>query len=178
MKNVIPDKLQLYYLFRDRMQTGDLVEIRTHSITGCGIRRVTKKSVNHTALVLKFYQYDQERVFILEALEHGIVLNLLSRRLLDLDGRAVWLGLTDSWDGFRPAIGREALKYVGVAYDFGSVIKSALSRVSADARRLFCSEFAYLALLDGGLPVHRDTVPWPGEMFDLGVFHRPRLILS
>lgn len=178
MKNVIPKKLECYYLHRAKMQTGDLIEIRSHSFVGCAIRQVTGKHVNHTALVIRLWQYDRDHIFILEALEHGIVLNRLSRRLAELDGKALWLALTDSFDMFRPAVGRAGLNYIGVGYDFQGVFRQLFGHVSADARNLFCSEYAYLALLDAGLPVHQKKAPQPGEMYKLGVFTRPRLITN
>jgi hypothetical protein len=178
LKNIVPDKLAAYHLHRDRMQTGDLVEFRTHSTTGCVIRKVTGRFVNHTAIVIRLLQYDQENIFILEAQPEGVVLNRLSRRLAELDGCATWLQLTDSWDTFRPAVGRAALNYVGLDYDFKGIVKQLFGHISADARDLFCSEYAYLSLLDGGLPVHQEKAPWPGEMYKLGVFERPRLIIG
>jgi len=175
---IVPKKPELYYRHRENMKTGDLIEIRSHSLIGCAIRKVTGKYVNHTALVIRLSRYDQDRVFILEALEHGIVLNLLARRLAELAGRAFWLPLKPEWDDNRAAIGRAGLNYVGIGYDFSGVLRQMFARVSADARRLFCSEYAYLALLAAGLPVKRKKSPQPGDMYSLGVFDRPKLITN
>lgn len=170
-------KLDLYYARREAMGTGDVVEVRSRTLIGWAIRRFTGRPVNHTALVIRLSQYDADRVFVLESLEHGVVLNLLSRRLASLSGNATWLPLLLQFSDARAAIGRAALSYVGVGYDFSGLFRQLFSRVSADARKLFCSEYAYLSLLSAGLPVMRTKAPWPGEMFGLGCFGRPRLIL-
>jgi hypothetical protein len=172
----LPRNLELYYLNRHRMGTGDIIEFRSNTLVGWGIRKFTGYSVNHTALVIRLGQYDPNRVFVLEALEHGVVLNLLSRRLAAFDGRAWWLGLKPEYGFHRMDIGRIALGHVGVKYDFGSILRQLVARVSVDARAFFCSEYAYLPLLEAGLPVRRETAPWPGEMLDLGVYLRPRRV--
>ena len=176
--NIVPNKMGLYYgLYREKMATGDVIEFRSETVVGYMIRKFTKQNVNHTALVIRLQQYDQDRVFILEAVPAGgVVLTKLSDRLENHHGQVYWLGLAGMYDGSRPAIGRSALNYVGVEYDFGNVFKQVAARVNADARRLFCSEFAYIALLNAGMPVRRKKAPQPGQMIDLGVYNNPKQI--
>ncbi len=174
-KNI--DRLSRYRTFRRGMDTGDLIEFRSNSVIGCGIRWKTGNRVNHTAPVIRLKRYAEERVFLLEALEHGIVINLLSRRLENFDGYAEWLGVKQQYIHFRRDIGRAMLSYVGVPYDYGSIIRQLFARVSADAEKLFCSEFAAIALKDAGLPVSLDPVPYPGDMVALGIHRSPLRIL-
>ncbi len=165
-----------YYKYRPRIETGDIIEMASNTLIGGAIRLVTGKPVNHTAVAIRLGQYYSNRVFLLEALEMGITLNFLSRRIAEFSGDVYWLPLKKEHELSRPLIGREALGYVGVGYDYLSIAKQLIGRVSADARRLFCSEHAYLSLLRAGLPVKREKVPVPGEMVDLGVFEKPVLI--
>ncbi len=165
-----------YHKYRPQISTGDLIEMKSNSLIGWLIRLVTGKPVNHTAVVIRMQEYYTNRVFILEALEPGVVLNPLSRRIANFKGGIYWLPLKKEYALSRAIIGRNALGYVGIGYDYLSIIKQLIGRVSADARRLFCSEHAYLSLLHAGLPVKREKVPVPGEMVDLGVFEKPILI--
>ncbi len=168
--------LERYYKYRPRIETGDVIEMKSNTLIGGAIRLVTGKPVNHTAVAIRLGQYYSTRVFVLEALEMGITLNLLSRRIAEFSGDVHWLPLKKEHELSRPLIGKEALWYVGVRYDYLSIVKQLIGRVSADARRLFCSEHAYLSLLHAGLPVKREKAPVPGEMVDLGVFEKPILI--
>ncbi len=171
-------RLEEYYKYRPGIETADLIEFKSNTLIGGAIRLVTGKPVNHTAVAIRLKRYTEERVFLLEALEMGITLNLLSRRLSNFNGEAYLLRLKTEYAIDRNPIGKAALNFVGTGYDYLSILKQITGRVSADARRLFCSEFAYLSLLDAKLPVHRDKAPVPGEMYDLGVFEKPTLIFS
>ena len=173
-----PEKLRKYDLCRPKIQTGDVIEFRSPTLIGGLIRMITKKTVNHTAKVIRFDRYDPDRVYLLEALGHGVVLNLLSRRLTEFKGLVWWLPLKSDFNEARCLIGRHALKCTGLPYDYPSICRQMFKRVSTDADRFFCSEFAYFADVSAGLPVVKmDHVPYPGEMIDTGVYNQPIKIL-
>jgi hypothetical protein len=169
-------RLERYHSMRHMILTGDVIEMASAGIGGGVIRMRTGYDVNHTALVLRANFCQHPHLLVLEARGRGVVLNRLSRRL-ESCSRAYWLELSPEWDCRRDVIAAAALEMEGRDYDFGGLFKNLFGRVNADASRLFCSELAYFALLNAGLPVGRDTVPVPGEMGELGVFMARRKIL-
>lgn len=149
--------LKLYETIRNDMKTGDMLAWHSNSLVGTGIRwkilpsgipKDSPLSVNHTSTVLRLKEYEglQRRVFITEALEHGTVLNLLSKRLKEFKGYVYWYPLKRSWDAERQAIGERLLQYIGIEYDYKSIVEQLLGSVSVDMKKLFCSEYHYLAL--------------------------------
>jgi len=165
--------LSAYNAAKDGMKTGDLLQWRSDSLVGALIRWRTKSGVNHSSLVLRLSEYEglERRRWTTEALEHGTVLNLLSRRLETFGGECWWYPLQDSWNEYREKVGEWALKMIGVPYDYESIFKQIVGKVSADARALFCSEYCYMAY---GLI---GKAPSPGEMPELGIFKEPVKIL-
>jgi len=166
-----PDPLKMYHAWRYAIWTGDLLEWASDTALGHVIRWFTGYDVNHTSMIIRFRNFDQARVYNLEALKPGVYPNLLSRRLKNFRGRVYWLQLKPEFDVYRAAIAREGLKYVGLKYDYRSLLKQAVSRVSAQADAFFCSELCYLANQDAGLPMTDQTyAPQPGEFARLGVY--------
>jgi hypothetical protein len=163
--------LTVYNTVKGQMRTGDLLLWRSRSLLGAVIRYFSKATVNHAGLVMRFAEYegDDARRFTTEALEHGIVLNLLSKRLEEYDGEVYWYPLMEAWD--RTVIGERAMEYIGVPYDYHSLFKNAFGKVSADARELFCSEYCFICYGFSG------KAPTPGDMPDMGIFKDPVKIL-
>jgi len=168
--------LSVYNSVKDRMQTGDLLQWKSNSLLGWAIRWKTGSNVNHSCLVLRFHEYEDAvgRRFTTEALEHGWVLNLLSRRLEQFDGEVWWYPLKEEFGipAKRIIIAQNALDFIGTPYDYKSIVKQLFGRVSADAKDLFCSEGVYICY--GG----QGTAPNPGEMPGLGLFKDPVQILG
>jgi len=148
--------LPLYEAVRDQFKTGDCLAWHSNSLVGAGIRwrtvpsgipKDSPLSVNHVSGVLRLKEYEglQRRVFITEALEHGTVLNLLSRRLEEFDGYVYWYPLKRSWDDQRQAIGERLLQYIGIEYDYKSIAEQIFGSVSVNVKKLFCSEYVYFS---------------------------------
>jgi hypothetical protein len=161
--------LSAYMSVRHQMKTGDLLQWHSNSLIGAIIRWRTHSNVNHSSLVLRLDEYagKEDRRWTTEALEHGTVVDLLSRRLADYDGSVWWYPLRDELEGKRKSIGEKALELIGVPYDYGSIIKQIFGRVSANARRLFCSEYCYISYGYSG------KAPTPADMPNLGIFKAP-----
>lgn len=149
--------LELYEQYRDQMKTGDMIGWHGNSLIGAGIRlktvpkgvpRDSPLSISHVSGVLRLKEYEglARRVFINEALEHGTVLNLLSKRLTEFKGSVWWYPLKRSWDAERKAIGERALQYIGIKYDYKSIVEQIFGSVSVDVKKLFCSEYYYFSL--------------------------------
>ncbi len=143
-----------YADIRDLIRSGDRLEFAGKSVIGRVIRWFTKEAVNHTALALSIDEYSNyvgNRKFVLEADSPGIVLNTLSHDLQTASGAVYWTPLLPHCDGARQRIADWALQQVGKPYDYRSLIKNALGTVNADMKKLFCSEYYFIALVVGGL---------------------------
>ena len=170
----------LYQKYRDQMKTGDCLLWRSRSALGGLIRFFSRAKVNHAGLVIRLAEYGdlRDRRFTLEALEPGIVLRLLSMRIAKYKGRLWWYLLKPAYDGRRDRIGAWALLQVGTPYDYGSLFRNILGRVSADARALFCSEYCFIAWKEAEIPIKFEKAPIPGDIAKFDIFDEPVRILS
>lgn len=173
------DPMIRYGLFRPCMKSGDCLLWRSKSIIGWMIRLFTGHNVNHAGLVVVPYKIGtlSHRRFTLEALEPGIVLRLLSERLRGYEGKMWLYPLKEELDEYREVIISKALADEGVKYDYASLIKQAIGRVSVNADRYFCSEFCYSAYKKAGVPMpDLESAPRPGDLPSLGIFDTPVLL--
>lgn len=159
------------------MRTGDCLLYRSKTLLGWVIR-LFSPTFNHAGLVVRFDQYQGQecRLWTLEALEHGVVLNYLSRRLGECDAEVWWYPLKDKYNSKRDLVGEFALVQSGQPYDYDSLFKNILGRVSVNARELFCSELAFMSWRYAGI-VKGDTAPRPGDIPGLGIFKEKVQIL-
>jgi hypothetical protein len=170
-------KLDAYYATRHALETGDGLTWASNTILGKLIQKFSGHKVNHFGLVMRFRQYDEDRIFTLEALEPGIVLRALSERLRHHKGSCYWHPLKPEHHDKRVGVGASALSYVGVGYDYVSLFRQAAMRVSTDAGRLFCSEFGQICWEDNNIVPQRSMALQPGEMAGLGATMPPMKIL-
>lgn len=161
-----PIKLS-YKQARCFMHTGDLLSWRSSTLLGAGIRFFTNGHVNHSSCVVDIREYGKGRKFCLEALEGGIELQCISKRLQEFKGKVYWHKLREEYTDYRDAIGIAAFSRIGIEYDYTSIFKQLIGRVSINAKKLFCSEFVYLNMLDAKLPGTYDWVvaPSPQVLF-------------
>jgi len=181
--------MSLYLEYRAEISTGDALQWRSSTLLGWAIRLFAKPKkenrgragydVNHTSLAITFSEYDQYRRYTTEALEHGIDLNLLSRRLREYKGEVYWLPLMLRYNYCRPAIGKIALSHMGIDYDYKSLLRQTHSRVRPDRKQLFCSEHYFIAVRAGfninGVELldSMEKAPRPCDIPDLGIFEEP-----
>ena len=173
------DKLKMYLTCRHILRTGDCILWQSNSIVGWLIRRFSKANVNHASLVISLSEYGNliDRRFLLEALGPGIVLRLLSRRLMKFSGKVWWYPLKDEYNSHRNKIGEWALLQVGVEYDYKSLFKQMIGRVSADVKEFFCSEYCFIGWKKSGISLKGKVAPRPGDIPKLGIFKKPIRIL-
>ena len=171
-------KLFQYEYFRSRMQTGDLVEWASPTAIGGLIRLFTRKKVNHSSILLNldYFAGLKNRRFILEALKHGIVLNLMSMRLEDFKGKVYWSALKSEHDDCRGHIASWALDKVGTDYDYKSLAANMFGMVNQDAKKFFCSEFYHMALHNAGI-LPGGKAARPGEFAQYMIHEPPMRIL-
>lgn len=156
------------------MKTGDCIEWRSKgAMVGWLIRFFSKGKFNHSSLVITLGEYGDlaNRRFLLEALGE-IELRILSKRLEKYNGEVWWYPLKDEYDVCRNKIGEWALLHIGVDYDFGGVIRQIVSRVSADVKKLWCSEFCFFAWIFGGIPL-KGKAPRPVDIPKYDIFKEP-----
>jgi len=166
--------LAAYNMVKEQMQTGDVLLWRSHSLLGVLIRQFSDAPVNHASLIMRFQPYEgsEQRRFIAEALEHGVVLNLLSKRLGEEDGEAWWYPLKGDWAQKRNEIGERALKYMGTPYDYAAILELAVTEVKAGTEKMVCSEYCFECLGMTG------NIPTPGQLPSLGIFKDPVRVLG
>ena len=173
-------KLELYSQYQSEINTGDIVEFRGNSLVGKMIRAITKKDRNHSALILRLPFSDCiERRFIVEAVATGLELHLLSGVLEKLNGAAWWSPLQATAEQRDRVAGWAMVQLAeNRGYDYGSLFRQAVARVSMDGRRYFCSEFVQAAMVQTKIvPVPQDgRALRPGEFDRLGCFGPPVLI--
>ncbi|KKM79223.1 hypothetical protein LCGC14_1352110 [marine sediment metagenome] len=179
-------KLDLYLKYRDQIKTGDAIQWKSESVLGYMIRlferipankkNIPGANVNHTALAMIFKEYDKDRRYCTEALEHGIDVNVLSVRFAKYKGKVWWLPLLDRYDTdiIRMAIGSFAMSHVGIGYDYLSIFKQTRRKVAVDKKRLFCSEHYYVsineAFTDLGIPQRQMLfAPQPNDIPFMGI---------
>lgn len=170
----VPAKLETYMRYRDKIRDGDLIEWDSSTVFGWLIRRFCSHS--HTSFVI----IKDDRVMILEALDDGWVPNYLSKRLLEHRGRAYWLHLKmmhspaiDELVRFRLKHHAEDMAEKNIRYDWGSLVKNLFGKVSANAKRLFCSEAAFLLYKQENI-VDGEKTPRPGQWAQYHV-HEPEV---
>lgn len=142
------NSLESYNKYRSLMKTGDVLQWKSNSLLGKGIRLRKGGDINHTGIIIRLTEYEglERRVFTLEALESGVVLNLLSRRLESFDGEVYLHLLKSEYDCTRQSIGERALYCVGIPYDYPSILKECFGNAQMGFNKLFCSETAWYAL--------------------------------
>jgi len=171
--------LERYDILRRDIHSGDLIEWGSHTFLGWLIRRFTGRDVNHTSLALElsFFKVLEHRRFILEALELGIRVNLLSMRMERFKGEVYHIKLRPEYNHLRDAIAGWALCQIGKKYDYPSLIRQAIGKVNLDAKKYFCSEYAYAAYKEVGIIPEGGKVPRPGEFGDFGIHETERIRL-
>lgn len=167
-----------YFRCRKFMQTGDLLLWSSGTVLGWLIRKFSGSHVNHAGMVIQFKEFGglKNRRWTLEYLEHGGEFNLVSERLKRYKGQLWLYRLDPEFNHLREDLAIWAFLNKGKDYDYGSLFKQAIGRVSADAKKFFCSEYYYLALLTHGIVKLQKHAPRPGDLPSLGVFVDPLLI--
>ena len=170
--------LNKYKQVKHLMKTGDAIQWRSKgAMVGWLIRFFSHGKFNHSSLVIALREYGnlKNRRFILEAVGE-IELRILSKRLEEYNGEVWWYPLKDEYNECRDKIGEWALLQIGVDYDYGGVIRQVVGRISADVKKLWCSEFCFFAWVFGGIPL-KGKAPRPTDIPKYNIFKVPVKIL-
>ena len=171
--------LEKYLQIRKKIQTGDLLSWTSSNITGYAIRLFTKGQVNHSSTAINLTKYGGDRKFCTEAMEPGCELNNLSQRLDNFKGSVYWHQLRPEFEIYRHAIGVAAFSRIGYDYDYASIFKQIFGKVSISAKKLFCSEYVYLNMIDAKVPLSTEKkAPNPQELFTNRIFWHPPILIK
>jgi hypothetical protein len=158
-----------YESIRDGIKSGDGFEFAGATAIGHIIRFFSKQKVNHTALCLSIDEYSDylgNRKFFLQANPGGIELSPISRYLNNFKGKAYYYRLRAT-DQQRRLIADWALQQADTPYAYKNLAQNIFGHVSADAQRLFCSEFRFIALVVGGVIPHLVFNKHTGCVYDV-----------
>ena len=140
----------LYPGLRPALQSGDVVTFDGDTLLGMAIRHFAGRG-SHTAMVLRIANVP-ERIFLLEALEHGLTLTRMSKRISNYRGR-VYVTKAPSTTYQRQAIVEIALNMLGaqVKYDYLSLFLNAMHRVPVRMDHGYCTESVQYILTQAGV---------------------------
>lgn len=173
--------LTTYYQKRKFIRSGDALQWKSNKPLGKAIR-IWSPGYNHTAMAvqLEFHHGVKDARWIIEADKGGVQFHILSRELERYPGEVWWFKVSPALDEYRDAVAAWAVNKEGTPYDYGSLFKNILGRVSANANALFCSELFFMAwkeVLQGKFDKHglkkdfgMEKAPRPGDIWDMGIF--------
>lgn len=169
--------LTVYNKYAPLMDTGDTLLYVGHGFLGKAIQLWVKTFLlgkeekerlvaNHGNLVLRLREFEgkTDRRWVLDARASGAYPVLLSDYLAQYDGSCFWFPLKAQYDCNRVDIGCEALQLAGKKFDFEGLTKNAIGMVSAEARKVFCTESIFLSYRDGGHIVAGNEAPRPDQV--------------
>jgi hypothetical protein len=180
------NNLIIYNAVKDKMKTGDGVGFVNTGFISKAIMWKTHKDVapnnpiqlSHFGGIIRAGKYEgkEERRFTIEAMNEGFYPDILSHVIKDYKGHIYWYPLQDEWDEHRDHLGAEILSMIGIGYDWLSIGKQLVGKVSADARKMFCSEawqIGYQNVAQHLCNDQKGKALTPTGMWKLGVFKQP-----
>ena len=146
--------------YRHQMQSGDSIIWGAGGFVGYLIAPFCK-GLSHVSTIVRVDELDVDRVYITEANLPGIQFNSLTERIRAHNGKVWWLPLKPEYDAYRQAIRKWAMEHIGKKYDIWAIPVQIWRRVNANARKMFCSEFDFLAKKASGIPELQEIVKAP-----------------
>ncbi len=164
-----------YKRLREEIRTGDCILWKSRGLLPWVIQLWSEYS--HASLVVRLDLYAglRDRVFLVEALSHGLALTLLSARLESTRGEA-WLFHPDGLGAAEEDRLRESALLncaKGAGYDYGGFLANLFGRVSMDAQRYFCSEHVWSEWKTAGVLTFAALTPLGAESHMLRLAPRP-----
>jgi hypothetical protein len=155
-----------YEAARERFVTGDVVTFDGDTLLGMAIRHFAGPGT-HTAMVVRL-QDAPGRLFLLEALEHGLALTRMSRRVSNYDGR-VFVTTCPATLQQREKMTELALCLIGsqVRYDYLSLFRNAWRRVPLSMGRGYCTESVQYIHQAAGVLTPQAVAMVPGDYLKL-----------
>jgi hypothetical protein len=154
-----------YYELRNTIQDGDLTLYMGKSHTSWIIKAVTGFPYTHVGQTM----WMGPRLFILEAVHHGVVISLFSRSVQKYNGRVDLFRIRGITDVQRKRMTDSALEYIGLDYSYIGALKLGLKLLLHEPRNaahflktprgLFCSQYIARNCMDAGIIIQRNVSP-------------------
>ncbi|HXX64900.1 MAG TPA: hypothetical protein VEO56_13965 [Bacteroidota bacterium] len=152
-----------YYELRNTIDDGDLTLYMGMSHTSWLIKAVTGFPYTHVGQAM----WMGPRLFILEAVHHGVAIDLFSRSVEQYNGRVDLFRITDITEDQRRIMTSSALSYIGLKYSYSGALKLALRLLLHEPRKaaqfvkmpkgLFCSQYIARNCKDAGITIERNV---------------------
>lgn len=159
--------LKKYYDYRENIKPGDLISFSDHpSIISRLISLRTGSIHTHSAMVIDRIGPTGQRLLIIESLNSGPAPRYLSDRVKNYKGNVWHFPLKFVTGQQRENAVACVWDFVcrGVKYDYHSLFKQIIARVSINARELFCTEMVQVAWEQAEIMKHASKVFYPGEL--------------
>jgi hypothetical protein len=156
-----------YFEYRDKIQTGDLLQFAATDIVSRIIRFKTKSDISHSAMAFWMKSpVGTQRLFILEGVAFGAYPVFLSNRYAWYlpHGDIYWHKMKPQYQQIGIVAADRMLEKTGTYYDYLDLIKQAFKRVTLNPSKLYCSEYVlygWSKLI--GWPADK-AVPYPAQM--------------
>lgn len=172
--------LNMYYAFRHELETFSLLQYAGNGPWSTTIMQTQNIDRSHSAVAFRIPYYETERVWVIEAIEKGLVLRSLSTSLARYNGKVYAYPVNPDQKIYTREAALWLLERVDKPeseYDWLGCISHwrtifGLPPREAQDGRLWCTEAIFLALRDGARHPdyqHSEWAPRPGqEMLNMG----------
>jgi len=143
------DKLSLYNKMRPKIRTADSLVWQTNTVIGKMMQYLGRSPYTHVSMIVRFLEYDVERVYVFEEHKHGAVLLPLSNRIIAHNGNAWVFPLNPDLDAIRKSMAAWALSKQGTKFDYKGLLENIGYRISEHTKKMICSAYYWLAFEEG-----------------------------
>lgn len=175
------NNLKKYLSIRNKIKTGDVIAFKGTDFGARAILIGTKSNYSHVGLAIRLKDVSFDRVFIVEAVPFGIVLQPLSFKAIYYPGNVWWVKLNIEDIANEEAIRKKMLvwsmKQLGKPYDV-DLIKGIVKNIFLQAKlpkanqyEFICSELVATAYKKAGLIEKTNLTP--KQIMELNCLSKP-----
>jgi len=153
---------------KDKMQTGACILWRGKSVAHKVMQLWT--DLTHASLIIRLDKYDllKDKVFLIEAYEHGLEFNDLEEQMEGKDDDVYLFVPSELSRWNKITIFKDAFNFLAKdkGYDYFGLVYSAVAHPERNPERFFCSEFVDYIWTISGLKRKEPGryAPWPGDI--------------
>lgn len=166
-------KITQYQKISSLIRSGDVILWKGTGLIAWTIRKFSG-DFSHASLVLRLDEFQglTDRRWVLEATRIGVFPNLLSNAI-KLHGKPFLYPLKNEFSDKRDILVSWGLSHVGTGYDFWGVFRNIFGYVSANLRRMWCSEFVQLDYENAKIREKENKGSRPGDIAQWICFKEP-----
>jgi len=154
---------------KPKMVTGSCILWKNSFLISEVIKKWTEYS--HASLIIRFDKYDllKDKVFLIEAFEHGLEFNDLEEMLKNEPSEQVDLFVPEGlnrWNTLTIFKTAFLLLSHNKGYDYSALLKSAFTHPERNPEKFICSEFVDYVWIINGLErkIMNNYAAWPGDI--------------